>query len=57
MGAIVREAEPWDELLAAGRADERLVRMAMENAREGAMVPLPQDLHPKVLAALGSAKP
>jgi DEAD/DEAH box helicase domain-containing protein len=50
--AIARDIEPWDELLAAGRADERLVRQAMQHPREGAMVALPADLHPSVAAAL-----
>jgi DEAD/DEAH box helicase domain-containing protein len=50
--AVVREIEPWDALLEAGRADERLVRQAMQNAREPRMEPLPQELHPDVVAGL-----
>src|SRR4051812_38365952 len=50
--AIVREIEPWDELLDAGRADERLVRQAMQNAREPRMQAIPGELHPDVRAAL-----
>src|SRR4051794_1996112 len=50
--AVVREIEPWDALLEAGRADERLVRQAMQNAREPRVEPLPAELHPDVLAGL-----
>src|SRR4051794_17563786 len=50
--AIVRDIEPWDALLAAGRADQRLVRSAAEHKREGRMTPIPDDLHPDVAAAL-----
>src|SRR3954471_18826625 len=50
--AIVREIEPWDELLDAGRADERLVRQAMQNAKEPRMQAIPDELHPDVRAAL-----
>ena len=49
---VVRDHEPWDALLDAGRADERLVRQAHEHDRGGTVVPLPQDLHPDVLKAL-----
>jgi DEAD/DEAH box helicase domain-containing protein len=49
---VVRDIEPWDALLEAGRADERLVRQAMVNAREPDMVPLPDELHPDVAAGL-----
>ena len=31
---VVRDIEPWDALLEAGRADERLVRQAMVHGRE-----------------------
>ena len=48
----MRDIEPWDALLARGRDDERLVRQAYEHAREGAMVELPRELHPSVVAAL-----
>src|SRR3954452_18378120 len=50
--AIVREIEPWDELLDAGRADERLVRQAMQNAKPPRMQAIPDELHPDVRAAL-----
>ena len=50
--ALVRDIEPWDALLDAGRADERLVRQASQHAREPDMTALPDDLHPDVRAAL-----
>ena len=50
---VVRDHEPWDGLLASGRVDDRLVRQAHEHDRVGTVVPLPQDLHPEVLKALG----
>ncbi len=50
--AIVREIEPWDELLQAGRDDERLVRQAMQHARFPELVGLPEELHPDVAGAL-----
>jgi DEAD/DEAH box helicase domain-containing protein len=46
-----RHAEPWDELLEAGRADERLVREAHEHERPPVLAELPP-LHPKLLDAL-----
>ena len=50
--AVTRRTEPWSALLDAGRQDERLVREAFEGAREPDLVPLPDDLHPDLLAAL-----
>jgi DEAD/DEAH box helicase domain-containing protein len=50
--AVVRDIEPWDELLAAGREDERLVMQAAQNRRPARAVPLPEELHPEVAAAL-----
>src|SRR6201995_5266932 len=50
--AIVRDIEPWDALLEAGRADERLVRQAMQHDRSPQFAPLPSELHPDVAAAL-----
>ncbi len=50
--ALVRDIEPWDALLDAGRADERLVRQESQHAREPDMTALPEDLHPDVRAAL-----
>ncbi len=53
--AIVRDIEPWDALLDAGRADERLVRQAMQNAKPPRMQAIPDELHPDVRAALLSS--
>src|SRR5215204_4658234 len=50
--AVVRDIEPWDELLAAGREDERLVMQAAQNRRPARAVALPDELHPEVAAAL-----
>src|ERR1041384_8613510 len=50
--AVVRDIEPWDELLAAGREDERLVMQTAQNRRPGKAVVLPDDLHPSVIEAL-----
>src|ERR671924_1749153 len=50
--AVVRDIEPWDELLAAGREDERLVMQAAQNRRPAREVALPDELHPDVAAAL-----
>src|SRR3954468_3485005 len=50
--AIVREIEPWDALLDAGRSDERLVRQASVHARFAQMVAIPDELHPDVAGAL-----
>jgi DEAD/DEAH box helicase domain-containing protein len=51
--AVVRDIEPWDELLAAGREDERLVMQAAQNRRPGKAVAIPGELHPDVIEALG----
>ncbi len=50
--AIVRDIEPWDALLAAGREDERLVMQTAQNRREPQMVAIPEALHPAVADAL-----
>ncbi len=50
--AVVRDIEPWDALLEAGRADERLVMQAAQNARPARTAAIPQDLHPDVAGAL-----
>ena len=47
-----RQAEPWDDLLEAGRADERLVREATEGVRAPVLADIPDDLHPKLREAL-----
>src|SRR5215212_2474316 len=44
--------EPWEDLLEAGRADERLVHETRRRAQSAATEPLPADLHPAVGAAL-----
>jgi DEAD/DEAH box helicase domain-containing protein len=49
---IVREIEPWQELLDAGRDDERLVREAQEHERPPVLADVPP-LHPKLVEALG----
>ena len=51
MASTTRKAEPWDALLEAGRADERLVREANEGARPPVLDAVPP-LHPKLIAAL-----
>jgi DEAD/DEAH box helicase domain-containing protein len=47
--------EPWEELLEAGRADERLVHDSRRRAQAAATEPLPDDLHPAVRDALVEA--
>src|SRR5215217_7280934 len=49
---VVRDIEPWDELLEAGRTDKRLVTQSAVNARPGAEAPIPEELHPEVAEAL-----
>jgi DEAD/DEAH box helicase domain-containing protein len=44
--------EPWEELLEAGRADERLVHESRRRAQSAATEPLPADLDPAVAEAL-----
>jgi DEAD/DEAH box helicase domain-containing protein len=51
MAVKTRQAEPWDALLDAGRADERLVREAAEHERPPVLAEVPP-LHPKLVAAL-----
>src|SRR3954468_74914 len=53
--AVVREIEPWDALLEAGRVDERLVMQTMQNRRRARTVAIPDSLHPDVVAALERA--
>ena len=52
MTVVTREIEPWDELLAAGRADERLVMQTRVHARPAEPVAIPPELHPTVAQAL-----
>src|SRR5215217_2886457 len=49
---VVRDIEPWDELLEAARTDERLVTQSAVNARPGSEAPIPEELHPEVAEAL-----
>jgi DEAD/DEAH box helicase domain-containing protein len=49
--AVTREIEPWQELLDAGRADERLVREAQEFEKPPVLGDVPP-LHPKLVDAL-----
>src|ERR671921_702121 len=50
--AVVRDIEPWDALLAAGREDERLVAQAAQNRRPARAMTIPAELHPEVSVAL-----
>jgi DEAD/DEAH box helicase domain-containing protein len=50
--AVVREIQPWDELLRAGREDERLVMQSAQNRRPAREAPIPDELHPAVADAL-----
>jgi DEAD/DEAH box helicase domain-containing protein len=50
--AVVRDIEPWDELLQAGRDDERLVMQSAQNRRPARAVAIPEELHPTVADAL-----
>ena len=50
--AVTRTSEPWTALLDEGREDGRLVREAFEGAREPLLEPIPETLHPGVVAAL-----
>lgn len=52
MAVVRRESAPWDDLLAAGREDERLVTQTAQHPRPGAPVPIPDELHPRVAQAL-----
>jgi DEAD/DEAH box helicase domain-containing protein len=48
-------AEPWDELLATGAQDERLVHDDVQSGRAGRFTEIPQDLNPTVTRALEHA--
>ena len=50
--AVTRAIEPWDELLQAGRDDERLVTQSAVNARPARLSEIPDSLHPDVAQAL-----
>jgi len=53
--AIVSETEPWEELLAEGRADRRLVHEASWPERPARLEPIPPQLSPAVAKALRQA--
>ena len=53
--AVVRSIEPWDDLLQAGRDDERLVTQSAVNARSARLVAIPSELHPDVGSTLNGA--
>jgi DEAD/DEAH box helicase domain-containing protein len=50
--AVVRDIEPWDALLQAGRDDERLVMRASQHPRPAREAAIPEELHPAVAGAL-----
>jgi DEAD/DEAH box helicase domain-containing protein len=50
--AVTPQIEPWDALLARGRADERLVHESVVPPRAGRSVPMPRELHHELRAAL-----
>jgi DEAD/DEAH box helicase domain-containing protein len=50
--AVVRDIEPWDALLQAGREDERLVMQASQHPKPPLETAIPEELHPEVADAL-----
>jgi len=50
--STTHDTEPWEEVLSAGRADDRLVHDDFLRARSARLVSLPEDLHPVVNDAL-----
>jgi DEAD/DEAH box helicase domain-containing protein len=52
--AVVRDIEPWDALLQAGRDDERLVMQASQHPKPPRETAIPEELHPEVADALRS---
>lgn len=52
MAAADQIVEPWEGLLARGRADERLVHESIVAPRAGRAVPIPRELHHEVGDAL-----
>ncbi len=48
-------AEPWDELLATGAQDERLVHDDLQSGRAGRFTEIPSELNPIVTRALAHA--
>jgi DEAD/DEAH box helicase domain-containing protein len=53
--ATTASQEPWAELLADGREDERLVRQAYEGARAPRLEPIPEGLSPALYKGLAGA--
>src|SRR5919198_1574442 len=53
--AVTRDVEPWTELLDDAARDGGLVAHSYTRARRASSVPLPDDLHPAVLAGLEQA--
>ena len=49
---MIRDIEPWDELLQTGRDDERLVTQSSVHPRHGNRAPIPEELHPTVTQAV-----
>jgi DEAD/DEAH box helicase domain-containing protein len=52
--ALDRRTEPWSALLDAGLQDGRLVREAREGPGRARLVEIPPELHPDLIAALGT---
>ncbi len=50
--AVVRDIEPWDALLQAGRDDDRLVTQTSQHPRPARETAIPDELHPEVADAL-----
>jgi DEAD/DEAH box helicase domain-containing protein len=50
----VKTPVPWEGVIETGRG-EQLVTQAREGARRGKATPIPEDLHPRLLEALGAA--
>ena len=50
--AVVRDIEPWDALLQAGRDDDRLVTQTSQHPRPAREAAIPDELHPEVAEAL-----
>jgi DEAD/DEAH box helicase domain-containing protein len=50
--ALIRELEPWEQLLESGRADERLVHDDLYGARSARLVSVPGELNVAVKSAL-----
>jgi DEAD/DEAH box helicase domain-containing protein len=53
--ATTSQTEPWAGLLETGRGDERLVHENLYEARRARLVPVPDDLSPRVAKALEQA--